>query len=68
MLTDITLGQYFPVKSPIHSLDPRFKIIATFIYIIAVFMADSILSYIVTALFTLGMVFLSIVSRTSQLS
>ncbi len=59
MLTDITLGQYFPVKSPIHSLDPRFKIIATFIYIIAVFMADSILSYIVTALFTLGMIFLS---------
>ena len=30
MITDITLGQFFPAKSPIHRLDPRAKIILIF--------------------------------------
>ena len=29
MLTDITLGQYYPGSSVIHGLDPRAKILAT---------------------------------------
>ncbi len=29
MIRDITIGQYYPVKSRIHSLDPRVKIICT---------------------------------------
>ena len=45
MLTDITLGQYFPGSSFIHKLDPRTKILATIIYIIAIFFADKPLSY-----------------------
>ena len=28
MLTDITLGQYFPGTSFLHKLDPRIKIVA----------------------------------------
>ena len=44
MLTDITLGQYFPGSSFIHKLDPRTKILATIIYIIAIFFADKPLS------------------------
>ena len=45
MLTDITLGQYYPGKSFVHKLDPRTKIIATFIFMITIFMAESALSY-----------------------
>ena len=42
MLTDITLGQYFPGNSFIHKLDPRTKLLATLIYIIAIFFAVNI--------------------------
>ena len=37
MLKDITIGQYFPGNSLIHRLDPRFKIVITFIYILMLF-------------------------------
>ena len=38
MLRDITLGQYYPVDSPVHRLDPRAKIVLAFLYLIAVFL------------------------------
>lgn len=37
MLTDITIGQYFPGNSLLHRMDPRIKLVLTFAYIIAVF-------------------------------
>ena len=37
MIRDITIGQYYPAQSPIHKLDPRVKLFATLIYIIALF-------------------------------
>ena len=40
MLKDITLGQYFPGKSPIHLLDPRTKLIMLVVYIVALFIAS----------------------------
>ncbi len=42
MLKDITIGQYFPGKSCIHSLDPRFKIIITAIFIAMLFSAKTL--------------------------
>ncbi len=45
MLKDITLGQFFPGSSVIHRLDPRTKLIALVVYIIALFSAGSWLSY-----------------------
>ena len=45
MLKDITLGQYFPGNSPIHRLDPRSKLIMLVVYIVALFMAKSWISY-----------------------
>ena len=45
MLTDITLGQYYPGNSFVHRLDPRTKIIATFVFMVTIFMAESALSY-----------------------
>lgn len=38
MLTDITLGQYFPGTSFLHRLDPRAKILGTLIFIVAIFL------------------------------
>ena len=45
MLKDITLGQYFPGKSPVHLLDPRTKLIMLVVYIVALFTASGWLSY-----------------------
>ncbi len=45
MLKDVTLGQYFPGDSLIHRLDPRTKLIMVVVYIVALFLATSWLSY-----------------------
>jgi energy-coupling factor transport system permease protein len=42
LLKDITIGQYFPGKSPVHRLDARLKILLTIAYIVMLFMADDI--------------------------
>ena len=44
-LKDITLGQYFPGNSVVHRLDPRTKIIAVVLYIVALFLCKSFVSY-----------------------
>ena len=59
MLTDITLGQYFPGSSFIHKLDPRTKILATIIYIIAIFFADKPLSYGILTAFAAVVILIS---------
>ena len=41
MIKDITIGQYFPGKSPIHRLDPRGKILLTLGYIVMLFVAQN---------------------------
>ena len=45
MLKDITLGQFFPGHSVIHRLDPRTKLLMLVVYIVALFMAVSWVSY-----------------------
>ena len=45
MLRDITLGQYYPADSVVHKLDPRVKLFATMIYIIALFTFRGILGF-----------------------
>ena len=44
-LKDITLGQYFPGHSLVHRLDPRTKLIAVTLYIVALFLADYFYTY-----------------------
>jgi energy-coupling factor transport system permease protein len=46
MIRDITIGQYYPAESAIHKLDPRVKLFATLIYIIALFSFKGIASWI----------------------
>ena len=45
MLKDITLGQYFPGTTLIHRLDPRTKLIFVLMYIIALFVAKTYITY-----------------------
>lgn len=59
MLSNITIGQYFPGDSFLHRMDPRAKIIATMIFIIAIFLAETTLAYTVVGVFTLFTVALS---------
>lgn len=59
MLTEITLGQYFPGNSCVHLLDPRTKILATIIYVIAIFFADSPASYALLAAFAAAVILLA---------
>ena len=59
MIKDITLGQYFPGESIIHRLDARFKIMLTLVYIIALFLSESLFGYIVIFAFTFGIIFLT---------
>lgn len=47
MIRDITIGQYFPGNSVIHSLDPRVKIIATLLFIIELFIVDNFFGFAV---------------------
>ncbi len=45
MIRDITLGQYYQAESWIHRLDPRLKIIATLLYIVALFVVDDLIGF-----------------------
>lgn len=49
MIRDITIGQYYPVSSAVHKLDPRTKIIVTFIYIISLFFINYLVGYVFVA-------------------
>ena len=46
MLRDITLGQYYPVDSLLHRLDPRTKLFGTLVYIVTLFIADNLWAYL----------------------
>ena len=45
MIRDITLGQYYPGNSWIHRLDPRVKILATILYIVALFVVMDFIGF-----------------------
>ncbi len=62
MISDITLGQFFPGKSPVHRLDPRTKIILATIFIVAVFIANNPLSFAFLAIVTITLTLLSRIS------
>ena len=44
-LKDITLGQYFPGDTIIHRMDPRTKLLLTILYIVALFLAEFLVTY-----------------------
>ncbi len=51
MIRNITLGQYLPGKSVMHRADPRTKIIITMLFMIVLFIIDSIWALLVALVF-----------------
>ena len=62
MISDITLGQFFPGRSVIHRLDPRTKIILATLFIVSVFVANNPVSFLFLTVFTVIMILLSKIS------
>lgn len=52
MISDITLGQFFPGNSILHKLDPRTKILLSTVFIVAVFVASTPLAFLLVTLLT----------------
>jgi len=46
MIKDITIGQYIPGDSFVHKMDPRAKILLSFVYIIGLFLVTDFKGYI----------------------
>ena len=63
MIRDITLGQYYPGSSWIHKLDPRVKILATLLYIVALFVIHKFSGFIVAFVALEAVIIISKVPR-----
>jgi len=64
-----SFGQYYPINSPIHSLDPRSKILLALLYIVSSFLCRNILSFAllltsVIALVAVSRMKLSVIARS----
>ena len=59
MLREITLGQYYPAESVLHSLDPRVKLFSTLIFIITLFSADNAVLFAIVLFAMIGIIKLS---------
>ena len=51
MLSDITIGQYFPGNSLLHRLDPRMKLTLTLLFIVVVFLPQNWAGLLVVTVF-----------------
>lgn len=59
MLREITIGQYYPVDSVIHRLDPRVKLAGTMLYLLSLFIVNTWSGYLLGALALAGCIRLS---------
>lgn len=59
MFKDITLGQYYQTDSFLHRLDPRVKLVATFAYIISLFVVNTYTGYAFAGLILAVAIYLS---------
>ena len=63
MIRDITLGQFYPGNSAIHRLDPRIKIMATLLYIVALFVVKDFTGFIAPLVLLEAVIIISKVPR-----
>jgi len=59
MIRDITIGQYFPGKSPLHRLDARMKIVLTLAVIVVIFLCGNFWSLGLICAFVTAVVLVS---------
>lgn len=58
-MKDVSFGQYYPVDSAIHRLDPRLKLLFLIAFIVVIFVANSFWGLLVCAGVLLGAILLS---------
>lgn len=66
-MRDISFGQYYPSASPIHKLDPRTKLFAALVFIVAIFICDIYYAYAASYGFLLILILVSRVPIRSVL-
>ena len=59
MLSDITLGQYFPGKSIVHKLDPRVKIISIILLVVTIFLSKTYAGFALMFITALSLIVVS---------
>ena len=59
-MREMTLGQYYPIASPVHRLDARIKLLITIIYIVTLFLVKQ---FMVFGLIALALISVIIASR-----
>ena len=59
MMREITLGQYYPVDSVLHRMDPRTKLFGTMVFIVSLFFANSLAAYGAATVFLILVIRLS---------
>ncbi len=60
MVASRSIGQFYPVASPLHELDPRAKIVATAVLVVGLFLVDSVAGFLI---FMAAVVLLVTISR-----
>ena len=53
------VGQFYPVESPLHALDPRAKVLATAVFVVGLFLVDSAAGFLAAGAATAALVALS---------
>ncbi|MCD7797562.1 MAG: energy-coupling factor transporter transmembrane protein EcfT [Clostridiales bacterium] len=59
MISDITIGQYFPGNSFVHKMDPRMKIIVMVMLIVSIFICKSLFALLAVTVAAFLLVFIS---------
>ena len=59
MIRDITIGQYYSANSKLHRLDPRVKIVCTFLFLISLFCFQNIWGYVIATIFLASIIRIS---------
>lgn len=58
-MKSISFGQYYPVSSPIHRLDPRAKLIMAVLFIVCTFLCKNLSGFLALLLFAFSLILLS---------
>ena len=67
MIKDITIGQYYAGKSPLHRMDARMKLVLTLVFMVVIFLSQNFFSLGLVALATIVLCVLSRVPAKMQL-
>lgn len=58
-MKNIAFGQYYPVDSILHRMDPRAKTVMAILYVVCTFLCKNILGFLALTLVTVGLILIS---------